>query len=220
MTIRGLVFDFDGTILDTEEPDYLAWQEVYVAHGATLPLEVWAEHIGTSGDAFDPVTYLEAQIERPLDGTAIREERRARLRALIAAKQVMPGVQEYLAEAERRGLGLAVASSSPRSWVAGHLERLGLHARFAAILTSDDVPRVKPDPALYHAALAALGLTGAEAIAFEDSAHGLTAAKAAGLHCVVVPNSATRNLVFHLADRVVASLADVALGELIAGFGG
>jgi len=220
MTIRGLVFDFDGTILDTEEPDYLAWQEVYVAHGTTLPLEVWAEHIGTSGDVFDPVAYLEGQIARPLDGVAIREERRVRLRELIVAKTVMPGVQDYLTEAARRGLGLAVASSSPRAWVAGHLERLGLDAYFAAIITSDDVPRVKPDPALYRAALAALGLSGVEAIAFEDSAHGLAAAKAAGLHCVVVPNSATRNLVFHLADRVVASLADVPLGDLIAAFGG
>lgn len=219
MAIRGLVFDFDGLILDTEEPDYLAWQEVYVAHGVTLPLEVWAEHVGTVG-RFDPIAYLEEQTGHTVDRDTIREERRTRLTALIAAKPALPGVRDYLVDAERRGLRLAVASSSSRAWVSGHLERLGLHAHFAAIVTSDDVERVKPDPALYLTALTALGLQGNEVIAFEDSIHGLAAAKAAGLFCVVVPNATTRNLVFALADRVLPSLADTPLATLIDSFGG
>lgn len=215
MTIRGLIFDFDGLILDTEEPDYLAWQEVYVAHGATLPLEVWAEHVGTVG-TFDPAEYLEEQTGRKVDREAAKAEQRRRVLELIHAQPVLPGVWEYLAEAERRGLALGVASSASRDWVIGHLERLDLLRHFGAVRTATDVGTYKPDPSVYRATLDALGLTGPDAVAFEDSAHGLAAAKATGMIAVAVPNAATRGLALDIADRVLVSLADVPLAQLLA----
>lgn len=213
--IRALIFDFDGLILDTEGPEFQTWQEVYAAHGGTLRFETWAETIGTIG-GFDPYAELERQIGHPIDREAIRHRRRQRFQELIVAEPARPGVVDYLEAARQRGLGLAVASSSPRAWVTGHLERLGLYRYFRCICCAEDVARVKPDPALYQAALAALGVGAAEAIALEDSPHGVTAAKRAGLFCVAVPNPLTSQLSLAHADLQIESLAALPLAQLLA----
>ncbi len=213
--IRGLVFDFDGLILETEEPDYQAWQEVYSAFGCTLPLAKWATHIGTAEATFNPYDELEAQLGRPVDRAAIRAQRRRRFADLVAAQAVLPGVLEYLTVAERLGLRLGVASSSSREWVVGHLGRLGLADRFATIACADEAPHTKPDPALYLVVLTALDLRADEAIALEDSPNGIVAAKRAGLYCVAVPNAMTRHLPLEAADLRLASLADLPLSLLV-----
>jgi beta-phosphoglucomutase-like phosphatase (HAD superfamily) len=107
-----------------------------------------------------------------------------------------------------------VASSSPFSWVGGHLERLGLLGRFAAVRTKDDVHRAKPWPDLFLAAVAAVGAEPANAVAFEDSHHGARAAVDAGLFCVVAPNPVTRAQDHSHAHLVVDSLADITLADL------
>lgn len=213
--IRALVFDFDGLILDTEGPEFAAWTEVYAEHGQSIVLEDWARCIGTVG-GFDPYSDLEARIGRPLDRDSVRARRRLRCAELIARETVRPGVAAYLDEADRRGLRLAVASSSPRGWVGTHLDRLGLTGRFLCLLCADDVAVVKPDPALYLSALAALGVEANDAIALEDSPNGILAAKRAGLTCVAVPNPLTGQLDLSQADLVVESLIDLPLERLAA----
>jgi HAD superfamily hydrolase (TIGR01509 family) len=214
--LRGLIFDFDGLILDTEGPEFRTWQEVYAGLGRALELSVWAACIGTASDAFDPCAHLETLLGHPIDREAIRDARDRRCAELIAAAPVLPGVAEYLADARRLGLGLAVASSSSRGWVTGHLDRLGLSGSFACIRSADDVERVKPDPELYRSALAALGLEPAEAIAFEDSPNGILAAKRAGLFCIAVPNPVTGELPLDAADLRLPSLASLSLEALLA----
>jgi len=212
--IRAIVFDFDGLILDTELPEFQSWQEIYQAHGCTLPLAVWATCIGTT-EAFDPCAYLEEQLGRAVDRKAVQLQQRQQCDALIAAQAVLPGVHDYIADARRLDLQLGVASSSSRAWVHGHLTRLELHQHFVCIACRDDVPRTKPDPALYQAALAALGVRPEEAIALEDSPNGILAAKRAGLFCVAVPNVLTRQLPLDHADLQIPSLAALPLSELL-----
>ncbi len=212
--IRSLLFDFDGLIQDTEGPAFLAWQEIYEEHGCSLPLSAWAAAIGTT-DGFDPYAYLEEQLGRSVDREALRRRFHQRETELSEAQPVLPGVMEYVAEAKRLRLKLGVASSSSREWVTGHLGRLGLLAAFEAIKCSDDVQHTKPDPELYHALLAALGLLASEAIALEDSPNGIRAAKRAGLFCVAVPNPLTRQLSLEEADLQLASLADMPLEALL-----
>jgi HAD superfamily hydrolase (TIGR01509 family) len=209
-----IVFDFDGLILDTEVPVYDAWQELYGEHGHALPFETWAQCIGTA-DTFDPCVDLAERVGRALDAEGLRRRHRVRTDALIADQSVLPGVVERMDEARDLGLALAVASSSSRGWVEGHLERLGLRERFRAIRCAGDVPRVKPDPALYHAVLEATGVKASDAIAFEDSPNGVLAAKRAGLTCVAVPNALTARLDLGAADLQVSSLADLPLTGLL-----
>jgi HAD superfamily hydrolase (TIGR01509 family) len=213
--VRAIVFDFDGTILDTEAPVYDAWQEIYVEHGCTLAFDKWATCIGTA-DTFDPCEDLQAILGRVLDATALESRHRLRTDELIAVQAVRPGVREYLEEAARLGLVLGVASSSSRRWVEGHLTRLGLRDCFTTIRCADDVPRVKPDPALYRTAVEALGVRPEDALALEDSPNGVLAAKRAGLTCVAVPNPLTARLDLTGADLRLASLADLPLTALLA----
>jgi HAD superfamily hydrolase (TIGR01509 family) len=214
--IRALIFDFDGLILETELPDLLAWQKVYREYGCRLSLSKWLTVIGGHETPFDPAADIEEQLGRPVDREAIRARHDEHGAELIAGLPVRPGVEDVIADARRLGLKLAVASSSKRAWVGGQLERLGLLRHFAVIKTGEDVERVKPDPALFLAALDALGVGPDEAIVFEDSAHGITGAKAAGIFCVAVPNDLTRRLDLSHADMRLDSLADVTLEELLA----
>ena len=94
-------------------------------------------------------------------------------------------------------------------------QQTGLLRYFDFVLTAADFTRVKPDPELYAAALDALGARPRAAMAIEDSPNGVTAAKSAGLFCVAVPNTMTRNLPLDHADLLLDSLADVTLGILI-----
>jgi HAD superfamily hydrolase (TIGR01509 family) len=211
----ALVFDFDGTILDTELPHYTTWQAVFQRHGCELPIDMWTAAVGGSGDGFDPLSYLEAQAGCAVDREAIRTERRRGYLELVEAQGILPGVAEYIEAARRLSLRLAIASSSPRSWVAGHLQRLRLRGYFEAIRCADDVARVKPDPELYRTAAACLGVEAAAAIAIEDSHNGMLSAAGAGLACVIVPNEVTRGQNFQGAHLRLDSLADLPLDELL-----
>jgi len=130
---------------------------------------------------------------------------------LLAEESPLPGVRSMIASSKERGLLLAVASSSDRSWVVNHLRNHGLLDAFDAVVSADDVKQTKPAPDLYVGALTRLGLLPEEALAFEDSEHGVAAAKAAGLYCVAVPNRVTLCLSFEQADLVVNSLDEMDL---------
>jgi beta-phosphoglucomutase-like phosphatase (HAD superfamily) len=126
----------------------------------------------------------------------------------------MPGVRDRLAEGRALGLKLAIASSSEQAWVDDHLRALTLAPLFDAVLVRNDRLPAKPKPDLYLAALAALGASASEAVAFEDSMNGIAAAKAAGIFCVAVPNAMTSGLDLSRADLRVDSLRDVTLAGL------
>ncbi len=213
--IKALVWDFDGLIVDTETPEYRCWCEIYRIHGYELPLSVWSPCVGSGREVFDPHRYLEMRIGRKLDREALRAERTRRYRELVEAQPVLPGVRTYLDDARRLGLRIGLASCSRRETLREHLSRLGLIACFDHMVCGDDVSRLKPDPALYLAALRALGIRAAEAIALEDSPNGVLAAKDAGIFCVAVPNPVTRSLAFPGADLRLASLDELPLQRLL-----
>ncbi len=215
MTIKGLVFDFDGLILDTETPEYLVLQEIFKTYGTTLPLSEWNAALGATLDAFDPMAYLALKVNQPLDQPALRKLWRVRTNIIIQQQEPLPGVVKTIQRAQALGLKLAIASSSDRQWVTSHLSHLALLDPFEKILTSDDVLNVKPAPDLFLKAVQALGLNPSEAMAFEDSPNGIRAARAAGLFCVAVPNPVSRLLNVDHADLVIESLASVTLDELI-----
>lgn len=214
--IRALIFDFDGLIVDTESPEFKAWQAVFDEYGGSLSLEDWAGSIGSREPCLDPYAELKRQTGR----SVVREEVRARKRELFQLfftdRGMLPGVREYLEGAQRMGLAIGLASSASRDWIEGHLERLKIGSYFAAVRTEEDVERAKPDPELFLAAMAALGVSSEEAIALEDSPNGLLAAKSAGMFCLAVPNPITRQLELEGADLRVDSLADLPLEQLLA----
>ena len=217
---RAIVFDFDGLIVDTEQPIYEAYSSIFEELGASLPLSVWQDVIGQGVGNEAAFVHLESTIGREVDREAIRAEARARRRDVTLTLPPREGAAELITEAKETGFTLAVASSSTHAWVDWHLDRLGLLPSFDAVCTRDDVGEPKPSPAVYCLALDRLGVQPHEAFAIEDSPHGVTAAKAAGLRCVAAPNPLTANMDLRHADHLLPSLAGVSLSDVVAGLVG
>ncbi len=212
--LRAIVFDFDGLIIETETPVFQAWSEVFAEHGQELSIDFWKTIVGTN--TFDAIADLEGRIGQRLDRDEVNQLRRARELELAHAQPLQPGVLDLMTAAREAGLKLGVASSSSRRWVHGHLVHRGLLERLDCVRCRDDVGVGKPDPAVYLAALGCLDVSADEAVAIEDSPHGVTAAKAAGMLCVAVPGPLTHDLDLSAADLRVGSIEELSVERLTA----
>lgn len=210
--LAAVVFDFDGLLADTETPIYDATAAVFAELGHDLSVEDWAAVIGLAGDEwFVP---LQDRLGVVLDWDDVDARQTARLAADPVIPDLQPGVVDLLDELDARGIPYGVASSSPRSWVGGHLDRLGVLDRFATLATVDRTGIGKPAPDLYLLACADLGVDPSAAVALEDAAPGIASARAAGLVVVAVPSAITRHTDLSAADHTVASIADVSVDDL------
>ncbi len=222
LRIEALIFDVDGTLADTEEAHRQAFNDAFSAHGLQFcwSREVYRDLLQVTGG--------KERLAAFFDGARVAESERRRLQGLIprlhATKTsfyreridsgrvpLRPGVRRLLGEAQAAGVRLAIASTTSPDNVSALLEgALGYDALdgFSVIATGDAVPRKKPAPDVYLLALNHLGVTARRAVAFEDSAIGVAAAKAAGLLTVATPSEWTRGQDFAAADLVLPSLAD------------
>ena len=211
--MQAIVFDFDGTLVDTETPELAVWQETFAEYGVEMPLSYWSTIVGRGAEQeFErPTQLLERLTGRPYvdDGS-----RRAKTIRLIEAEPLRPGVLSLLDEAAAAGIPCAVASSSKHAWIDPGLRRRGVFERFAAIVGADDVERAKPFPDLYLEACRQLGTDPAQTVAIEDSPNGLAAAKAAGLFAVATPNSTTESLDLSAANVIIPNLSHIDLNTL------
>lgn len=216
--VKALIFDFDGLILDTETPDVHAWQNIYAEHGVQFPIESWGQIIGGTGASqFNAAIHLQNLLGHPLDLEALQTQQNHISHSLVAQQTILPGVLDYLREAKEYHLKLAIASSSPHSWVDSHAKRLGVFDYFDKVICADDVAagRTKPNPDLFLLALKQLQVRKDEAIVFEDSPNGVRAAKSAEIFVVAVPNPVTSLLSIESANLILTSLTDLSLHELL-----
>jgi HAD superfamily hydrolase (TIGR01509 family) len=214
--LKALIFDFDGLILDTETPEILVWQSIYREHGFELPVEEWAKTVGGYGiSTFDAATYLSAISQGRLDSASTRTRHQRESAKIVHASPVLPGVLDLLEQAKKEGVKTSIGSSSPHSWVDGHLKRLELFEYFDHIICQDDVSpgRTKPHPDIFLKALNQLNVRPEEAVVFEDSVNGVTAARRAGIFVVGVPNPLTAQMGTR-GDITVSSLDQLSLRDL------
>jgi HAD superfamily hydrolase (TIGR01509 family) len=205
VNIKALIFDFDGTILDTETPEFQAWTELYQEYDQTLDVQLWGLGVGTWG-AFDPIANLEQLTGQRFEFAQVHARIRPRVLELIGASSLLPGVLETLDQAKVMGLRLGLASSSGNEWIYGWLKHYLLEDRFEVVKTKDDVKAVKPDPELYILAAKDLNLEPGVCAAIEDSPNGSIAALAAGMYAIAVPNQITQYLEFPVGVHRISSL--------------
>ena len=215
MALKGIIFDFDGLIIDTEMPCCNAWIELFGQYGFLFTTEDYQKIIGVGHDYYDPSKHLSQLINGALSPQEILELNRSRTRELLDSQPMLPGVLDFIISLKRLGLPLALASSSNREWIEGYLSKLDIRQYFDVICTSNDVQNVKPFPDLFLLAAQKLGIDPTEALIFEDSHNGIKAAKAAGIPSIAIPNDITRSTDLSLATRIVNSFLDLDIQELI-----
>lgn len=213
--IQGLIFDFDGLLVDTETPALESWQRVYAMYGQSLSLELFQHALGTN-HGFDAFVHLQTLLGRPLDRATILAQRQAIKAELSASQPLLPGVESILAQAHAFGLPCAIASSSDRAWVEGWLAHHQIREEFACVRTANDVMRTKPAPDVFLSAAACLGCIPSRCLVFEDSANGILAAQAAGMRCIVVPGAITSQLPLPTGDMRLAALNALSLQTILA----
>jgi HAD superfamily hydrolase (TIGR01509 family) len=220
--ISALLFDVDGTLADTEETHRQAFNAAFLDF--RLPYdwspERYEELLRISGGKerltrfFESLPVSSTERDRLLANVSglhrVKTERYAELVA-TGGSPLRPGIKRLLNEATAAGIRVGIASTTTSANVAALLDaELGAnaHRRFAVIACGDVVATKKPAPDIYRLALSTLGLGPSQVVAFEDSANGLAAAKAAGLFTVVTPTQWTASQDFGEADLTLPHLGD------------
>ena len=212
MSLTGVVFDFDGTMVDTESAVFGSVAQVWATHGLELAPERWMPYIG-SAESFDWLGELDARVG-PLDRIAVQAEWMEVLMDLSAQAPMRPGVLALLDDCSAQGIPMAVASNAPRAWLEVQLGSRGLWERFDAVVAVDDVPAAKPAPDVYLAAVDALGVDPEGVVAIEDSPTGVASARAAGLACIGVPAGLSAAMDLSAATWVLPDLTDLTVAGL------
>ena len=186
--VKGVLFDMDGLVLDTEKLYTRFWMEAAQALGYPMTLE---QALGLRSLGFVPgQAHLERCFGPGVDYHAIRNERIRRMDAHIAAHGVdlKPGILELLDELDRRNIPRAITSSSSHDLIREYLSRHDLDHRFNALCSGKDVPNGKPAPDIYLLGASVLGLKPEECLALEDSPAGILSAHRAGCRPVMIPD--------------------------------
>jgi HAD superfamily hydrolase (TIGR01509 family) len=210
LPFEAIVFDFDGTLIDTETADFSACKMLYEELGADLTLEHWATEVVGIQDGYDILfNELIRHSHNGLSKTDLWQRIHQLWELTLQDMGLMPGVKRLLPELQAAGYPLAIATASDRAWVNRWLDHFNLATYFRVIATGDDVTQNKPAPDVYLLAAAKLGVQPARCLVFEDSMAGTCSAKSAGMRVVAVPSPITQSLDFSQADRVVAGLRQV-----------
>lgn len=217
---EALIFDLDGTVVDTETPEYEAIRAVWREHGLDYTVVQFERVIGTATGAGGWIDELEIAVGRWVDRDAARAAHRVVHGRLTDALQPRDGILALIGEAADAGVPMAIASNSPRWWVQARLEATGLVDAFASIVSVDDSAAPKPDPAPYREACVAIGAEPRRSVAFEDSTTGVRSAMAAGLYTIACAGPLTLGHDLSAADRIITSHSDVTLAELAGALAG
>lgn len=178
----ALLFDMDGTLVDTEHLHFAAFQTVLAPHGVDLS---WADYrrfiMGHPNHAIAAHFLPHVASDRH---AGLMDDKEARYRSLVTDVSPAEGLMELLDWADAASIPYAVVTNAPRANAELVLEALGIRSRFKALVAGDEVESPKPHPMPYLRAAAAIGADPARAVAFEDSGSGVASAVAAGLPVV------------------------------------
>lgn len=208
--IRGVLFDMDGLVLDTEKLYSRFWREAAQCFGFEMTWEQALRMRGLGGQAGEAM--LHSFFGPKVDYLAMRNKRIELMDAFTAeyGVELKPGIRELLDFLDARGIRTAITSSSPLERIRRYLGQHGLDTRFEKLCSGRDVPAGKPAPDIYLLGAASLELNPEECLALEDAPAGIESAFRAGCLPVLIPDQdradeTTLPRLYAIAD----SLADV-----------
>ena len=206
MNTKALIFDMDGTLVDSEKMHWLAWNHTLDKYGLEVPpFAQFNSYVGVSDE--EMARQFSAAAEYKVAPDSLVTQKCRTYLDLVPQIELLPGVIDTL-ERWRGRCPMAVASSSPYRELIALLDHHGVRDRFAHVVGGDMVSSKKPDPEIYHRVVSLLGIMPSACIAFEDSQSGIAAAKGAGLIAVAVPQAMSADHDFSSADLIIDSLAD------------
>ncbi|HVO60088.1 MAG TPA: HAD family phosphatase [Terriglobales bacterium] len=199
---KAVLWDMDGTLINSEELHWIAWRETMADEGVAVTREQFLATFGQRNDSIIPTVLGSAataeQIER------IGEAKEERYRQLVRREGIAfePGVATWLHRLRQHGWQQAIASAAPRANIDAILEALSARDSFQGIVSAEDVHRGKPDPEVYLVAATRVGVPANRCIVVEDAVAGIEGARRAGMRSVGVSHNGNE---LH-ADVVVESL--------------
>jgi HAD superfamily hydrolase (TIGR01509 family) len=205
MKLRAILFDHDGTLVDSEPIHYQLWNTVLGRYGVTLSEDVFnsvCAGMPTISNAIDLVERFNISV----NAEDLAEEKHAVTKEFLVdhAYPLMPGVIEAIKELVEQELTLAIVTGANRHSVGATVRSYSFDRHFVCVISADDVQKSKPAPDCYLLALEKLGLKPEECLAIEDTEHGLKAAAQAGIPCLIIRTPLS---VCHNFDRATAVLS-------------
>ncbi|MFY0688194.1 MAG: HAD family phosphatase [Cyclobacteriaceae bacterium] len=200
--LKAILFDFDGTLVDSEKFHFDCWNEVLVEFNVQLEYEYYLDHFAGIPTTQNAIHLTKAyDLNTSPDELVKMREDFALIKLDELEVELMPYVEEILniTEAKYR---MGIVTGSPRHDVDKTLGKLGWENRFECIITRDDVSNSKPNPESYLKALVQMNLSSDECIVFEDTENGVKSAKAAGLRCCAVQSRLNYQPRLQQADMV------------------
>jgi beta-phosphoglucomutase len=203
--IRAVLWDMDGTLIDSEEFHWISWRETMAREGVAITHEQFLSSFGRRNDSIVPGWLGPGATPERIERVADAKEELYRLIIRRDGISPLPGVEDWLHRLHDQGWLQAIASAAPRANVDAVLEAMSAAHFFQAIVSAEDVRRGKPDPEVYLTAASRLGASPDKCIVLEDAVAGVQGARSAGMKSIGV----SRNGAHLPADIVVTSLASL-----------
>jgi beta-phosphoglucomutase len=208
----AVLWDLDGTLIDSEQYHWLAWRDTMAAEGVPLTHAEFLKTFGLRNDAIIP-QWIAGATAAEIDRIATAKEQLYRRMVREGGLVPLPGAAEWTQRLAGEGWRQAIASSAPRENVEAVLAVIGLGPYFQAVVSAEDVLHGKPDPEVFLTAASRLGSTPSRSIVVEDAAAGIQAAQRAGMRSIGISRNA--HLPATLAVRSLTDLAADAFSRLL-----
>lgn len=198
----AVLWDLDGTLIDSEEYHWLSWRETMAAEGILITREQFLASFGHRNDEILTEWLGASSTGDRLQRISATKEHLFRQLIRERGLSPLPGAREWILQLSRRGWQQAIASSAPRENVETVLSVLDVASHFQAIASAEDVTAGKPDPQVFLIAASRVHTSPSKCIVVEDAVGGIEAARRAGMRCVGVRQTLS-------ADVTVSSLTEL-----------